>query len=138
VTKKSDSYRETLRELADWEPFLLAESGLPGPRGNLELANVAADEGDEPFFRRMLAYDPQRAPTNDPHEFLAFCGVIGLGYCWSVAVAAFPEQGRPRMERWIDSTDRDVQWVMKQNLRKTRLTRRDPKWVERARHRLKL
>ncbi|HLF37891.1 MAG TPA: hypothetical protein VI520_08160, partial [Anaerolineales bacterium] len=62
----------------------------------------------------------------------------GLGYCWSVAVAAFPEQGRPRMERWIGSPDPDVQWVMKQNLRKTRLTRLDPKWVARAQQRLKL
>jgi hypothetical protein len=42
------------------------------------------------------------------------------------------------MERWIGSTDRDVQWVMKQNLRKTRLTRLDPKWVKRAQQRLKL
>ena len=62
----------------------------------------------------------------------------GLGYCWSVAVAAFPEEGKPRMERWIGSQDRDVQWVMKQNLRKNRLTRLDLKWVERAQHRLKL
>ena len=27
----------------------------------------------------MLVYDAERAPTNDPHEFLAFCGVVGLG-----------------------------------------------------------
>ncbi|HEY4667185.1 MAG TPA: hypothetical protein VIH26_07765 [Anaerolineales bacterium] len=249
MTKKAEAYRETLRQLADWEPFLLAESGLPGPRGNIELANVAADEGDESTFRRMLAYDPQRAPANSPQEFLAFCGVVGLGkllaegktqvlkdirkrasdprwrvreavamalqrwgrrdmpallremkgwskggrleqraavaalcepdllgravhvrrvlqiletvtasiaaagdrktdefealrkglgYCWSVAVAAFPEEGKPRMERWIGSKDRDVQWVMKQNLGKNRLTRLDPKWVERAQKRLKV
>jgi hypothetical protein len=242
-------YRETLRGLADWEPFLLAESGLPGPRANLELANVAADEGDEPLFRKLLRYDARRAPTNSPQEFLAFCGVVGLGqllaagnpqvlkelrvqagdsrwrvreavamalqrwgrrdmpallremkgwskggrleqraavaalcepdllgqkvqvrkvlqildtvtgsiaeardrkteefealrkglgYGWSVAVAAFPEDGKPRMERRIGSTDRDVQWVMKQNLRKARLTRLDPKWVARAQQRLKL
>ena len=77
--KKSDTYRETLRRLADWEPFLLGESGLPGPRGNLELANVAADEGDAPLFRKLLSYDAIRAPTNSPQEFLAFCGVVGLG-----------------------------------------------------------
>lgn len=249
MTKKADVYRETLRKLAEWEPFLLAESGLPGPRGNIELANVAADEGDEPLFRRLLRYDAERAPINSPQEFLAFCGVVGLGkllaegkirvlkdirkrasdprwrvreavamalqrwgrrdmpallremkvwskgsrleqraavaalcepdllhkkgqvrkvlqvldavttsipaardrkteefealrkglgYCWSVAVAAFPEEGKPRMERWIDSPDRDVQWVMKENLRKNRLARLDLKWVDRAQDRLKL
>ena len=79
MTKKSDAYRETLRRLADWEPFLLAESGLSGPRANLELANVAADEGDAPLFRKLLSHDAERAPANSPHEFLAFCGVVGLG-----------------------------------------------------------
>jgi 3-methyladenine DNA glycosylase AlkC len=76
---KTDLYREKLREIDDWEPFLLRESGLPGPRGNLELAQVVADEGDEAMFERLLAHDAQRAPTNSPQEFLAFCGVVGLG-----------------------------------------------------------
>jgi hypothetical protein len=45
----------------------------------------------------------------------------GLGYCWSVAVAALPDEGRPRLERWLASDDPDVRWVMRQNLRKARL-----------------
>ena len=57
----------------------LQESGLPGPRGNLELAQVVADEGDAPLFERYLAYTADLAPTNSPYEFLAFCGVVGLG-----------------------------------------------------------
>ena len=44
---KTEIYRQTLASLQDWEPYLLQESGLPGPRGNLELAQVVADEGDE-------------------------------------------------------------------------------------------
>jgi hypothetical protein len=76
---KSESYRLTLAGLVDWEPYLLQESGLPGPRGNLELAQVVADEGERGLFEHFLAYTPQAAPTNDPHEFLAFCGVVGLG-----------------------------------------------------------
>ena len=63
----------------DWEPYLLQESGLPGPRGNLELAQVVADEGDRALFERFLAYTPEKAPVNTPQEFLAFCGVVGLG-----------------------------------------------------------
>ena len=54
----------------------------------------------------------------------------GLGYCWSVAVAALPERGKEVMERWLSSDDKDVIWIMKENLRKQRLTRMDAEWVE--------
>ena len=33
-------YREHLRQMCDWESFLLAESRLPGPRANLELSLI--------------------------------------------------------------------------------------------------
>jgi hypothetical protein len=45
----------------------------------------------------------------------------GLAYCWGVAVAAAPDDGRPAMERWMASHDPDVRWVMRQNLTKKRL-----------------
>src|SRR5439155_6383706 len=32
-----DRYRNELRTLEDWEPYLKERSGLPGPRANLEL-----------------------------------------------------------------------------------------------------
>jgi hypothetical protein len=40
----SETYRAALRDLpaADWEPYLLAHSNLPGPRGNLALAAAVA------------------------------------------------------------------------------------------------
>jgi hypothetical protein len=78
VTKVED-YRHRLRKLEEWDAFLLEESGLPGPRGNLELARAVAHEGDEALFHRYRALDAGSAPTNDPREFLAFCGVLGLG-----------------------------------------------------------
>jgi hypothetical protein len=229
---KAESYRKTLRALQDWDSFLLQESGLPGRRANLELAQAVADEGSASYFQHLLTFDPETAPTNTPHEFLAFCGVVGLGrllaqgqaevmttlrrhasdarwrireavamalqrlgamagwstgnllekraaaaalcepallshepharrvlrlldkitasvtemedrkspefktlrkglgYCWSVAVAAFPEEGKPLMEKWLASTDRDVLWIMRQNLKKKRLLRMDAAWVE--------
>ena len=77
-----DTYRQALRSIDDWEPYLLAESGLPGPRGNIELAQAVADEGDEPLFLHLLSFDATSAPTNTPQEFLAFCGVVGLGRLW--------------------------------------------------------
>ena len=238
--KKVDRYRQTLADLADWDAYLLAESGLPGPRGNIELARAVADAGDEALFMRYLTFDAGRAPTNDPREFLAFCGVLGLGrllaegrrdllpllrrqavdprwrlreavamalqrfgaadmaallaemdawsqgapleqraaaaalcepsllgnpahvarvldlldritasiagvedrrsdefralrkglgYCWSVAVAALPEVGKARLERWFAVDDPDVRWIVRENLKKARLARMDAAWV---------
>ena len=37
---KTEDYRRALKILDEWEPFLLDESGLPGPRGNIELAQA--------------------------------------------------------------------------------------------------
>lgn len=74
-----DDYRAALRELDDWEPFLLAESRLPGPRGNLELAHAVALEGTPERFASLRANGPDVAPENTPRAFLAFCGVLGLG-----------------------------------------------------------
>jgi len=42
---KRDQYREKLRTLEDWDAYLMKESGLPGPRGNLELAQAADQDG---------------------------------------------------------------------------------------------
>ena len=239
---KTEAYRETLGTLDHWDAFLLQESGLPGRRGNIELAQAVADEGDEELFVRYISFDPEKAPTNSPYEFLAFCGVVGLGrllsegkteyfetlrlhssdprwrireavamalqrlgrvdmdallqemgrwskgnslekraaaaalcepdllcerkhahavlqildqitvsiqhvenrksdefkalrkglgYCWSVAAVAAPGKGREMMEKWFSSNDRDIVWIMKQNLRKKRLVRMDAEWVER-------
>jgi hypothetical protein len=55
----------------------------------------------------------------------------GLAYCWSVAVAAAPDAGRPFMERWMRDPDPDVRWVMRQNLAKRRIAAAGPEWVER-------
>ena len=54
----------------------------------------------------------------------------GLGYCWSVAVAALPGEGQALMEKWMLTPDKDVQWIMRENLKKARLTRVDATWVK--------
>lgn len=54
-----------------------------------------------------------------------------MGYCWSVAVAALPEAGKPMMEKWLRSSEPDVQWIMRENLKKNRLTVMDADWVAR-------
>jgi hypothetical protein len=92
---KIDIYRQILSTMTDWEPTLLQESGLPGPRGNLELAHAVADEGDRELFEHFLTYSPEVAPVNDPHEFLAFCGVVGLGRLLAEGDRQILEQLRP-------------------------------------------
>ncbi|HEX6035679.1 MAG TPA: hypothetical protein VFY83_14660, partial [Anaerolineales bacterium] len=72
---KKDQYRHTLRDLDDWTLFLEKESGLPGPRGNLELAYAVAEEGNKKQFQQWLS---AKAEENTPEVFLVFCGVVGL------------------------------------------------------------
>lgn len=50
--------------------YLGAHSGLPGPRGNLELADA---------FAAQASADLITAFATDPDEYLAFCGTEGLG-----------------------------------------------------------
>jgi hypothetical protein len=56
-----------------------------------------------------------------------------LGYCWSVAAAAAPEAGRPLMEKWLRSPDKDVAWVMQSNLGKARIGSLGTAWVSKWR-----
>ncbi|MCK2037869.1 HEAT repeat domain-containing protein [Microbacterium sp. SSW1-49] len=44
-----------------------------------------------------------------------------LGYCWSIAIAADPEPGLAAF-RELSSEDPDVAWIVKENLRKKRLS----------------
>jgi hypothetical protein len=104
---KTEGYRQTLRSLAEWDDFLLAESGLPGPRSNLELLQAVADEGDEQRFKRYLSFSPAQAPTNSPAEFLAACGVVGLG-----RIAA--EGPRPDLLAIIRCFASDPRWRLRE------------------------
>jgi hypothetical protein len=54
----------------------------------------------------------------------------GMGYCWSVAVAALPGEGKKLMEKWLITTNKDIQWIMQENMKKARLARIDPEWVK--------
>jgi hypothetical protein len=236
-----DEYRRQLRALRDWKPFMLEASGLPGPRGNLELAHAFCLEASRKQILELAGLGPERAPENTPEAFLAVCGVMGLGrlvldgeiahfaqlrrcasdprwrireavamglqlvgdekinaliremtrwargnwyekravaaalceprllksataaqstlrlldritssmlrvedrsdesfrvlrqglaYCWSVAVAASPAKGKPLFEKWLNTGDPDIRWMLKQNLGKSRLARMDPTWVK--------
>jgi hypothetical protein len=54
----------------------------------------------------------------------------GLGYGWSVAVAAFPEEGKRIFENLAGNPNCHIRWIIKENLKKNRLSVMDKKWVE--------
>ena len=53
-----------------------------------------------------------------------------LSYCWSVAVAACPEKGKPMMERWMKEHHPIVGKIMRENLKKKRLENVDAEWTK--------
>lgn len=67
-----DDYRAVLRTLDEeaWPGYLTDHSGLPGPRGNIELGQGVADEASPECLDALIATDD---------EYLVFCGVVGLG-----------------------------------------------------------
>ncbi len=73
------------------EAFLLANSGLPGPRGNLELAHDLADllAAEAPLpavtenLARWRALTAEQGPTGDPREYLCFCGTLAWSADWA-------------------------------------------------------
>src|SRR5690348_11264457 len=67
---RAEAYRAELHSLQDWEPYLKKHSGLPGPRGNLELLAAVVEEGDSDRLWHFSA-------SSD--EFVAACGAAGLG-----------------------------------------------------------
>jgi len=101
---KKEGYREDLVDLLDEflktgdeekiMEFLVSNSNLPGPRGNLELADVFAEVAENYFIRdpqkiwelalRLIDFFPDEAPVNSPKEFLPFCGVVAMGAIGSV------------------------------------------------------
>lgn len=68
---------------------LASNSNLPGPRGNLELANAFADalpEYKKPTAEKlwklcikMTSVSAVEAPVNSAGEFIPFCGAVGMG-----------------------------------------------------------
>ncbi len=238
--KKAELYVEKLKALKNWDNFLMKESGLPGPRGNLEIAQAFAEIAEESLIQKYISINPEEAPENTAKVFLTFCGVVGLGtlinkgkikylkqlrafasdhrwrireavaialqsvgnkdinflikemrdwskgnpyekraavaalceprllksedvtsqvldilddvtlsiekntdpksegsevlkkglaYGWSVAIVAFPEKGKKIFEKWVETKNKEIIWIMMENLKKNRLRKMDKEWV---------
>ncbi|HEM48779.1 MAG TPA: hypothetical protein ENO27_01080 [Caldithrix sp.] len=54
----------------------------------------------------------------------------GLAYGLSVAVVAFPEKGKQAFAVLAKIEDKDIRWILKENLKKNRLIKMDEAWVK--------
>jgi hypothetical protein len=133
-----------LQRLGDDDPDALFELADTWARAGLYPARAAVAGVSEPRLLR----DPERARRAFDVLDLATAAVEGsderstegfrvlrlaLGYGWSVVIAALPDEGKARFERWLSSENPDVRWILRENLRKARLEKLDPEWVERLR-----
>jgi len=78
VSRREDE-AAAYRDAPDRETYLRTHSGLPGPRGNLELIDVASAATERTDLERWAALGPEVAPENTPDVFLVCVGVVGLG-----------------------------------------------------------
>jgi hypothetical protein len=54
IARRVDAYRAHLRGLHDWEAYLKAHSGLPGPSANLELVEAVGDEAESNISKTRM------------------------------------------------------------------------------------
>ena len=103
-------YAAELALVSDKPGFLRRHSGLPGPRGNLELVQAAADVGEEADFREWISLGAPRAASDvDPtDEFLAVCGVVGLG--------RLTAEGRMDLARELRGHAEDERWRVREGV----------------------
>ncbi|MBM3696596.1 MAG: hypothetical protein FJW79_11820 [Actinobacteria bacterium] len=98
---------------------LREHSNLPGRRGNLELAGQFADalgaraEGERAdaawrLASSLAAVGATEASTNDPGEFLAFCGTVAAG-----GFASVPER-RDGVWQIIGGAAEDARWRLRE------------------------
>jgi hypothetical protein len=103
--KKEKSYKRELNLFLDdflktgdrkkLAQYLVSNSNLPSPRGNLELAMAFAEMVEVYSSRelenlwklclKLTEISADEAPTNNPREFLTFCGTYGIGAVASVS-----------------------------------------------------
>ena len=102
--------------------YIVSNSNLPGPRGNLELAQAFGDVAQDcaathraglwELCVRMSELPPEEAPVNDPRELIPFCGAIGIGALGSVS----PRYRRPALVR-LKELATDTRWRMREAVR---------------------
>lgn len=125
VVSRHGDYLEALVPLLDpseaaaLRAYLLSNSGLPGPRGNLELAAAFADLAgpralDTPLSETLadwLTMSSDTAPAGDPREFLVFCALQALATAYGAAHAA---GSRTQVARLLRDAAGDGRWRIRE------------------------
>jgi hypothetical protein len=108
---KREKHKQDLTELLDQvleidettpiKDYIAANSNLPGPRGNLELAQAwgevvetYAGQAAEKLWNlciEMANISAGEAPVNDPKELIPFCGAVGIGAIGAVLPGFFDQ-----------------------------------------------
>jgi hypothetical protein len=119
VSEYADSISEFLDggKFEELKEFLKANSNLPGPRGNLEMAYAFADcfdgdIGDEAwtFMIELSGIGIGQAPANDPGEMLPFCAALAAGSQYAYA----DENRKKQIRRILRSAMNDERWRMRE------------------------
>jgi hypothetical protein len=79
AVSRRDSEAAAFAAAEDPEAYLRSHSGLPGPRGNLELIDIASAASGRADLERWAGLGPDLAPENTPDAFLVCVGTVGLG-----------------------------------------------------------
>ena len=130
MSKKEDHKRDLVQFFDDFlknederaiTDYLLAQSNLPGPRGNLELAAAFAELAEDyyekdperlwNFCLNLTEVFAEEAPVNDPKEFLPFCGACALGAFGSVSPALY-HQALSRLK----ALSNDPRWRLREGV----------------------
>ena len=115
---------ELINELEKWieeEEWLLMRAvatGLASPRILKKKAQKAL-RLHELIFNQIIRTSPQKN-----EEFMVLRK--GLGYSLSVVVQAIPEDGFKFMDQFTRSENKNIIWILKQNLKKNRLIKNHP------------
>ncbi len=121
---------ESWIEEGDWLAMRAVAAGVAEPAIlNMKKYARFALELHRKIFAKILG-----AGNRDSEEFRKL--KQGLGYSLSVVVHSIPEEGFEYMHRLADSQDPDILWIVKQNLKKKRLTRNFPNEVASIRKRV--
>jgi hypothetical protein len=124
---------DTVRKLEEWASkgslleMRAAAAGVAEP-SLLEDEEIAARALDiqDTILGRVTGVDDRR---DERFRVLR----KGLGYTLSVVVNAIPEEGFALLERLTSSGNPDILWIVKQNLKKKRLTGNHPAAVDSVR-----
>ena len=106
------------KDLDKLERYLLDNSNLPGKRSNLELADAFSDyfkgktfeEDTWKWLSYLNSYDSEKAPTNDPKEFLSFCAVQALGCSYLF----MEEEKKKDILKAVSEAMNDTRWRMRE------------------------